>query len=292
MKLIFLNIITILIFSGCNAQYNEVIKIKEILTPLKIYENEQLIKNNEKKQVFSYIYNINSKKDSISYYDISNAPISETTPIIFTLKKNKRTDEQTLMISEDTIVDSLNIKFSDVSKSISINNTDTYFLNFQYYKELKQTIGKDNNALDLIDLLDDLLGDYPYQFIYLKRVSSNKKYQIKNYKISKAKIKTNRTQSEIADIWNVTYTYDKNNILLSILKKSTDNVVAFEKKLIQKKGSQYKFKIYNNVESRYEDNNEISFDIKKNTYISLQHHFQFGIVKEEISQLKRVLYKK
>lgn len=291
-KLNYLSIIFLFIVNSCNAQNKETIKIKEVWTPLKVYVNDQLIKNDKKTETFTYIYNISSKKDSISYYDISNAALKETTPIIYTLKKNKKTGDQILIIDEKDISDSIIIKFLDESKSITINKHDTYFLNSPYYNELKQKVKQNNNVLDLIDLLDDNLGDYPYQFSYLKRISSNKKYKSKNFKIIRAKTVTNRTQSDLADIWNITYKYDQNNNLTSVIKKSTEDEVGFEKKLLFKKGSEFKYKIFNNVETRYEDNDEITFDIQKNTYNSLQNHFQFGLVKEETSQLKRTLYQK
>ncbi|KFF74993.1 hypothetical protein HX13_08595 [Chryseobacterium sp. P1-3] len=65
-----------------------------------------------------------------------------------------------------------------------------------------------------------------------------------------------------------------------------------KKKLLSKKNTEYKFKVHNNVESRYEDNDEITFDVNKNTYSRMQSHFQFGLVKEETSQLKTILFRK
>ena len=136
------------------------------------------------------------------------------------------------------------------------------------------------------------MGDYPYQLSYLRKISSYKKYKNNKLKILSAKIQTKRTQSDNQDIWNVTYNYNKRNILVSVIKKTVDNEIGFEKKLVFKNGSEYKYKIRNNVESRFEDNDEITFDIIKNTYNSLQNHFQYGIIKEDISQTKRVLYQK
>ena len=184
------------------------------------------------------------------------------------------------------------IKFTDQFQMISINQNDNYQLNPIYYSELKNSIYINKNILDLTDLLDDNLGDYPYQLRYLNRISSYKKYKNQDFKIIKATVKTSRTQSDEQDTWNVIYKYDKSNILQSVAKTSTDGEISFEKKLLSKKNTEYKFKVHNNVESRYEDNDEITFDVNKNTYSRMQSHFQFGLVKEETSQLKTILFRK
>lgn len=291
-----INILFIIYFfvcnSCCSAQNKQTIKIKEIWTPLKVYENDQLVKDEAGKKIFSYTYVISAKNDSISYYDLSYSTLNKTPPIIYILKKNKQTDELNLIIQENKVLDSINIKFSDETKSIIIDNHDTYFLNSDYYNELKKTVYSNANILDIVDLLDDILGSYPYQFNHLTKVSSNKKYKGKNFKITKAKIWTVRTQSDIIDIWDVNYEYDKNNVLTSVIKKSVENELGFEKKLLSKKESRYKYKIYNNVESRYVDNDEIIFDVEKNTYNAFLSHFQVGLVKEKTSHLERIFHKK
>lgn len=148
------------------------------------------------------------------------------------------------------------------------------------------------NILDLIDLLDDDLGDYPYQLKYVSRISSYKKYKNPKLKILKSSIETERINSDGKDIWNVKYTYNKNGVLQSVKKMSEDGEVSYERKLISKNATKYKYKTYKNVESRYEDNNEVTFDVGKNTYSILQSHFQFGLVKEETSQLNFIFYKR
>lgn len=292
MKTNTLIILFVFLNTCCFGQKKTTIKIEEIWIPLKVYENDKLVKNDEKSIKSIYKFNISSNKDSISYFNISPISTDKEPSIIYVLKTNNQTKEQNLFIKENEITDSLNIKFSDETNTITINKKDTYFLNTKYYNDLKNTIQNNLNILDLVDLLDDLLGDYSYQLEFLQRISSNKKYKNKDFKIIKAKISTQRSQSNLEDIWNVTYGYNKENILSSVIKKSKENDLNFEKKLLSKKGMEYKYRIYRNVESRFEDNNVITFNVLNNTYNALYSHFQFGLVKEEISQLKRILYKK
>ena len=290
MKTNTLFLLLIFLCNCCFAQKKTTIKIEEIWTPIKVYQNDELVKNDKKEMKFSFVYDISETKDSVSFYDISQISINKAPLITYTLKTNSQTHEQNLLIKENEILDKINIKFSDETNTITINKKDTYFLNSKYYSDLKNSIYINHNILDLVDLLEDILGDYPYQLEFLKRVSSNKKYKNKDFKILKANISTQRSQSNLQDIWSVSYTYNKDNILTSVIKTSTENDLGFEKKLLSKKATEFKYKIFNNVESRFEDNDEITFDIKKNTYAALQSHFQYGLVKEEISQLKRVLY--
>ncbi|MDP9958122.1 hypothetical protein [Epilithonimonas hungarica] len=272
-------------YSYCFAQNHKTI-IKEEYVTLKTYENDKLVKSDRTKKTFTYVYDISSKKDSISYYDISYEPIDKISPTIFVLKKEQNENNLLLLINENGTSDTLHISFFDNSKSITINK-DIYFLNSLYYNQLKSTILINKNILDLIDLLDDDLGDYPYQFKDLLKITSNNKYKNSKLKILSAKIYTTRTQSDTQDIWNVNYKYNKNGVLMYLIKKSNDEEIGYEKKLLSQKGREYKYKIYSNVESRFEDNNVIAFDTDKNTYNAILSHFQFGKVKEEISQLKR-----
>ncbi|MCJ7934545.1 MAG: hypothetical protein MUW56_13170 [Chryseobacterium sp.] len=281
-------------FNSFVSQKTEIIRIKELYIPLKTYENDKIVKNDSKKEAFSYVYKLSTGKDTIKYYNDSYTSIDKTVPVIYILKNNSQLNNSlTLHIHEEgKDMDSMIIKFTDQHQTVTINQNDVYTLNQAYYTELKNSIYTQNNILDLVDLLDDNLGDYPYQFKYLSRISSYKKYKDHNVTIIKASLKTNRTQSDEKDTWNVMYTYDKNNILQSIIKKSTDGEAAFEKKMVSKSGTEYKYKVRNNVESRYEDKDEITFDINKHTYSLIQSHFQFGLVKEETSQVKSISFKK
>lgn len=293
MKTNILLLFLIFLCNSCYAQKEITIKIEESWIPLQIYENDELVKNDKKEVKFSYIYIISSGRDTISYYDISSQDeLSDQIPIIYVLESTKKTDEKKLLIKENNSIENMTIEFSDEKNTITINKSDTYLLNIKYYNELKNSICNNHNILDLVDLLDDVLGDYSYKFEYLKRISSNKKFKNRNFKIINAKIFTHRMQSNKQDIWNVNYSYNSDDVLTLVTKRSTKNDLSFEKKLLAKKGGEYKYKTYNNVENRFEDNNELTFDVEKNTYSVLQSHFQFNSIKEEISQLNRILYKK
>lgn len=283
--------IFLLIFSNiCFSQIKETTKIKELYIPLKTYENDKIIPNDMVKKEFSYLFKLNMRKDSIFYYDVSDNPLNQVLPIIFTLKSGKG-NKAVFLMRENESLSSLNILFSDKQKSITINK-DIYILNSLYYNELKKSICNDNNILDFVDLLDDNLGDYPYQFDSLSKISSYKKYRNNRLKILSAKIYTSRTQSDTKDTWSVSYNYNNRDVLMSVTKKSNVGEIGFEKKLLSHKGTEYRYKIYSNSESRFEDKNEITFDIDKNTYNAIQSHFQFGLIKEEISQIERTYYNK
>ncbi|MCT2408071.1 hypothetical protein NZD88_11020 [Chryseobacterium antibioticum] len=285
-------IFLIISFNSCFSQKKETIKIKEQYTPLKTYENDKNVKNESKKEVFSYNYKLSSKRDTIRYYNDTYDTQDKTIPVTFILSRNKQENNAiTLLVDEEAkVFDSIVIRFTDQQQVVTINQNDMYFLNLSYYTELKKSIINENNMLDLVDLLDDGLGDYPYQLKYLNKITSYKKYKNLDFKILKAVIKTNRTQSDGKDMWNVTYKYNNDNTLQLVTKISTDGEFAFEKKLLSKNGTEYKYKVHNNVESKYEDNDEVTFDVNKNTYSIVQNHFQFGLVKEEISQIKRILF--
>ena len=294
MKQLHILLFLLLLFHSCFSQNKqETISIKEEYTPLKTYENDKMVKNDRKKEVLSYIYKISAGRDTVKYYNDTYTPIDKTIPVTFILKNDQKNDHLILLINEEGKgSDSMIIKFTDQLQTISINQNDNYQLNPAYYSELKNSIYTNRNILDLTDLLDDNLGDYPYQLKYLNRISSYKKYKKQNFKIISATLKTIRTQSDEQDPWSVIYKYDKNNILQSVTKTSTDGETYFEKKLVSKKNTEYKYKVHNNVESRYEDNDEITFDVNKNTYSVTQNHFQFGLVKEETAQIKTILFKK
>ena len=55
----------VFVYSYCFSQNHETIKIKELFTPLKVYENDILIKNDKVKSNFSYLYKKESKKTII-----------------------------------------------------------------------------------------------------------------------------------------------------------------------------------------------------------------------------------
>ena len=63
------------------------------------------------------------------------------------------------------------------------------------------------------------------------KITSNNKYKNSKLKILSAKIYTTRTQSDIQDIWNVNYKYNKSGVLMYVIKKSNDEEIGYEKKL-------------------------------------------------------------
>jgi hypothetical protein len=256
----------------------EKLDIKNRYILLETLVNDKKVENEDTNTIDSYSFYYNSKKDSVVYYDLNNSY-----PILFVLKNEKKTDALKLFIIENKKKsDSLNIMFSNEN-----------YLNSIYYELLKKNILKLKNIPDLVDLLDDMLGDYPYQMVYLKDFSSNNKYRYNNNKILKAHITTIRNQvDDYKDVWDVMYLYNNKNILSSVIKKSKDEGIQFKKELIQSNGIKYKYKVFRNVESRFQDDNIITFNLKENTYEEYQKHFQFGLVKETSSRVTRIFYQK
>jgi hypothetical protein len=286
-----------LLNAHCNAQETnqayEILKIKEQRTPLKTFADDKLVKNSIVKTVFNYTYSYNLKKDTVLYYDCSGKKSNNNNPILFILKPFGKLNKSKLLIIENkSLIDSLVLNFEDSSNAIEVNGRDTYFLNAPYYQELKNQLSINGNIADLVDFLDDHLGDYPYQLQYINALNSYKKYHTANYKIMSASIVTLREANDYLDKWKVNYGYNKSNVLNSISQISTEQEVRFEKKLISNQGSLYRYYEHRNIESRFEDQDSVSFDINKNTYTASLSHFQFGLIKQEISKLDRVLYKK
>ncbi|MFQ6603687.1 hypothetical protein, partial [Flavobacterium sp. C3NV] len=93
------------------------------------------------------------------------------------------------------------------------------------------------------------------------------------------------------DLWDVSYSYNSKNILTSVIKKSNEEV-QFKKELIKSDGIEYNYKVFRNIESRFEDNDIIKFNLKKNSYEEYNKHFEFGIIRETFTKLKRIYYKR
>ena len=77
----------VFVYSYCFSQNSETIIIKELFTPLKVYENDILVKNDKVERDFSYLYKVSANKDSIFFYDTSYEPVNQTTKTVFTLKR-------------------------------------------------------------------------------------------------------------------------------------------------------------------------------------------------------------
>ncbi|OXG07092.1 hypothetical protein B0A64_09775 [Flavobacterium araucananum] len=265
----------------------EKLEIKNKYSIIKTLVNDKRIENEDDNVLQSYSIIYNSKKDSVVYYGLDNS-----FPILFVLKTEKKANNVKFLIVENKkTVDSLNIVFYSQKNKIEINK-DQYYFNSGYYLFLKKNILQLKNIADLVDLLDDMLGDYPYQMSYLRDFSSNNKYRLNNNRILKADIVTFRNQvSDYKDDWEVNYLYNSKNILSSVIKKSNEEV-QFKKELIKSDGLEYEYRLFRNVENRFEDNDIIKFNLKKNTYEEYNKHFQFGLLKEISTKLKRVFYKK
>ncbi|MFQ6603902.1 hypothetical protein, partial [Flavobacterium sp. C3NV] len=168
----------------------ERLEVKNQYNIIETLINNEHTENEKENNIESYSIIYNSKKDSVVYYGLSNS-----FPILYVLKNEKKTKKLKLYIMENKKkVDSISIVFSDQKKAIEVNK-DLYFFNSTYYKSLKNNVLQLKNIADIIDLLDDMLGDYPYQIDYLKDFSSKNKYNSKDNKILKARIITFRTQA-------------------------------------------------------------------------------------------------
>lgn len=115
-----------------------------------------------------------------------------------------------MLIWNKNHTDTISLFFHHKKRSIQVNQDD-YFLTNRYYKFLKNKVLKEKNITEIVDFLDDKLGDYflPDE-IFL--IGSKSKYK-KKFRIKNATIKTIKAYSDGFDSWKVSFLYDKKGIL-------------------------------------------------------------------------------
>ncbi|SIS30455.1 hypothetical protein SAMN05421639_101916 [Chryseobacterium shigense] len=253
------------------------------------YVDDRRIDKKDKVNTNNLIYILNTKKDSIAFYDFNDSPISEkTVPSLCTLTKNQNI--LLLTYKNESYSTKLNIAFSDKEQTVIIGDKDIFYLNNSYYKYVRKNIGDHLNIPTLIDFLDDFLINYNLDD--LKYISSYEKYRHKDFRVIKGYMESYRTQaSDYLDKWNVKFSYNEAGVPKYILKESTEGDKELEKKLVSSNKGVFKYIKHTNAESRLITDSEILIDINKNSYEEKVTSFQVGIGKETRYEIKPISYK-
>lgn len=251
--------------------------IKENHYTKEVRSGNEIMKNEEPFRAFNYVYACNKMKDTIYVYrqtDLLN--FDEIEKIKFILKKNSANNAILTIIKDDNSVKKLKIIFNDKLKSLNVNE-GSFFLNNEYYSYLKKNL----NISELVDLLDDFLKEDIYQIDDLRFINSKTKYKNKKFRILKAKEKTVNSQNEnLITNWQIIYSYNKNNLLISVKQKTKDEV-RYNKELISNINNMLSYQIYWQVDERFSDDKKVTFDISQNVYSEKGTYLQVGLNKEE-----------
>ncbi|ATA90303.1 hypothetical protein [Capnocytophaga stomatis] len=207
-------------------------------------DTDSLIEDKTEKSIFFINFLFNKKKDTIfinkseilSEIDNENKFINRLTVDVSNNKAN-------LLVWNKNYTDTIVLRFHHQERAVQINN-DLYSLTNEYYSFFKKKVLKDRNITEIIDFLDDELGNYflPAE-IFL--IGSKSKYR-KKFRIKNATIKTIKVDSDGLDSWKISFLYDKKGIL-EIQKKGIDDEISYLKR------------------RKYIDFEKIIFEIEENT---------------------------
>lgn len=227
------------------SQTKDIISFKTEWEELAIDNNtDSLMNNNIEKRQFFTTFLLNTKKDTIfvnkseflSKVDNKNKFTNRFSIDVLSSRAN-------LLIWNKNHTDTISLFFHHKNRTIQVNQ-DYYFLTNRYYKFLKNKVLKEKNITEIVDFLEDKLGDYflPDE-IFL--IGSKSKYK-KKFRIKNATIKTIKADSDGFDSWKVSFLYDKKGIL-KIQKKQINDEFSYIKT------------------RKYIDSEKIIFEIEENT---------------------------
>lgn len=233
---------------GQSLLFSQTKKIIFFQTEWKVFtidnDTDSLIDDKIEKGIFFTNFLLNKKKDTIfinksevlSEIDNENKFINRLTVDVSNNKAN-------LLVWNKNYTDTIVLRFHHQERAVQINN-DLYSLTNEYYSFLKKKVLKDKNITEIIDFLDDELGNYflPDE-IFL--IGSKSKYK-KKFRIKNAIIKTIKADSDELDSWETSFLYDKQGIL-EIKKKGIDDEISYLKR------------------RKYIDFDKIIFEIEENT---------------------------
>ncbi|KFF23415.1 hypothetical protein [Chryseobacterium vrystaatense] len=250
------------------------------------YVDDRRVDKKDKISTDNLIYILNTKKDSVRFYDFNDSPVSEKkVPNLCTLVKNQ--NGVLLTYQNESYSTKLNISFNDKEKTVLVGDKDIFYLNDSYYKYIRQSIGDHASIPAVIDFLEDFLINYNLDD--LKYISSYEKYRHKDFKIVKAYMESYRTQaSDYLDKWNVKFSYTEAGVPKYILKESTEGDKELEKKLVSAGKGVFKYTKHTNAESRLITDSEILIDTNKNTYEEKVTSLQVGLGKETRYEIKPI----
>ena len=140
--------------------------------------------------------------------------------------------------------DTLYLTFQDQEKTIRIGK-DIYRLYPDFYLQFKKAVLTNHSVIAVLKLLEDNIADYPIeQALMLTLFAPQTRKAIRS-----ARISTQRSKSELIDVWNCVYSYDKNGLLQSVTAASTEET-RFQKKMSYLNQKLTKMQLYRSIESR------------------------------------------
>jgi hypothetical protein len=255
--------ILVLILFSCFLLSFCILKSKENTPPFTIaFVKETYIykktNNRPEKDIRNFIGIFPKNNDTTNIYQL-NSDLTEKPQIFSYWVKNKNNNSVVFYCSESEI----KIKVTFAENNTVLVENDTYTLNNEYYKFLKQKILVEYSVLDLAFFLKDGYGDYSQS---LEPLNKNWRNQEENniFKIIKAKIKNRNFQTDDQFFtYRINYKYNKNGILLSA---SGEN--SFNKNFVKQNNKHIIYSINRSINERASDN-EYLYKNKKTLFDSI-----------------------
>jgi hypothetical protein len=214
--------------------------------------------NRPEKDIRNLIGIFPKHNDTTNIYQL-NSDLTEK-PQIFSYWANNRNSNSVVFYCSES---EIKIKVTFAENNTVLVENDTYTLNNEYYKFLKQKILVEYSVLDLAFFLKDGYGDYSQS---LEPLNKNWRNQEENniFKIIKAKIKNRNFQTDDQFFtYRINYKYNKNGILLSA---SGEN--SFNKNFVKQNNKHIIYSINRSINERASDN-EYLYKNKKTLFDSI-----------------------
>jgi hypothetical protein len=179
-KVFILLTISCLLLSFCYSKSGVINRGFDLAFVKEIYIDKGDQKNNKgEKEIRNFIGVFPRENDTITVYKLNDDLKEKPEKFSFWSKKNKNFNTIIIHCSESN--ENINIIFNN-NNTISIEN-DTYTVNKEYYKYLKQNVLLNGSILDLVFFLKDSYGDYAKLLEPLNKNWRNQKEIIPNIHI-------------------------------------------------------------------------------------------------------------
>lgn len=220
-------------------------------------ENHKYIKG-EGKRTEKFIGIFPKENDTITIYKLNDDLKEKPEKFSFWSKKDNKSNSITFYFLEQE-----DVKVTFGNQNNIIVNNDTYIVNDEYYRFLKQKILVESSILDLTFFLKDGYGDYAQSLEPLNKNWRNQK-ENNTHKIISAKIKNKNFQTDDQFFnYKFDYKYAKNGVLQSV---SGEN--SFNKNFV-KENSKYLIYSINRSFNERATNNEYLYKNKKTLFDSI-----------------------
>ena len=253
--------ILVLILFSCFLLSFCILKSKKNTSPFTIaFVKETYIDKTERpeKDIRNFIGVFPKDNDTTSIYQL-NSDLTEKPQIFSYWVTNKNNNSVVFYCSESE----KKIKVTFLQNNTILVENDTYTINNEYYRLLKQKILVECSVLDLAFFLKDGYGDYSQA---LEPLNKNWRNQKENniFKIIKAQIKNRNFQTDDQFFtYRINYKYNKNGVLLSV---SGEN--SFNKNFVKQNNQHIIYTINRSINERASDN-EYLYKNKKTLFDSI-----------------------